>query len=98
MKTHYIKTKLKASQKMPSALHSFVYDVLPQEELFTAGRVEEIVNDVVRNKPSLLQDIVEPSQRSRMQQKTTDVLNWFVSNKFGVVEIHSSKLEKLLKP
>jgi len=82
---------------MPSALHSFVYDILPQEELFTINRVEELVTDVVKNKPSLLQDIVEPGQRSKMKQKTFDVLNWFVSNKFGVSEIHSSKLEKFVK-
>lgn len=98
MKNHYIKTKLKNSQKFPTAFHSLVYEKMPSDELFTLDRIVEKIEFLNQGKRSELADVIPRAMLNYSLVKlTTETFNQMIQDRLGVVEIHYTKLEKLFK-
>ena len=97
MKNHYIKTKLKNSQKFPTAFHSLIYDKMPSDQLFTLEWMIEKIEALNVGKSPQLADVLPRNVLYKLNKLTTDAFNQMVEDRLGVVEIHYTKLEKLFK-
>lgn len=97
MRTHYYKIKTKNNQKMPTVFHSFLYDQLPTDQLFTAEDVRKKIYWMTVTQPYTLADSLNRSLWNKLDSIVEKTLVQLVEDGMGVQEIHWNKLEKLIK-